>query len=574
MPTGDVEITIIDGGAAVVVPGASVQVVIGCSASGTAEQVVATQNPNTLKTNFGIGPMPEAGALSALNGGTILAMKAEEVTPGSIRGDGTAVGGDITAATNTTPIAITTTSPHGLITGAVVTIAGVVGNTAANGTFKITKTGASSFTLDDSIGNGAWVSGGTTTTEGANQVGTGTCIITPSGIPNDEYYIKLLVITGGTRGTAGITFRLSLDAGRNYGPVIALGTATTYLISETGVTLNFSAGTLVAGDYVTIGCVAPATDAAGIVACLTALQASPYAISGWGSMHITGYFTGADASTINTALDSLAEDYVFTRSIITARDASPPAIYGGTGEDETTWITALQTSYSATSAKRICATGGHYNMPSAYPNSVGGSPRYRRPLSYALAAREVTIPPQRHAGRVRDGSLANVVVDPTLDPTDGFIYHDERLQAGLNSARFASARTRIGLPGYYIVQPNLMSPVGSVFTILPLGLVMDVACKIVHQVGQQEINSDIRLNKNGTIYENEALAIENTLHGNIKSSMIDTSMISSATVTINRTNNILATSIVKITVTIVSRGYILEEQVEIGYQNPFAAGAA
>jgi hypothetical protein len=45
-------------------------------------------------------------------------------------------------------------------------------------------------------------------------------------------------------------------------------------------------------------------------------------------------------------------------------------------------------------------------------------------------------------------------------------------------------------------------------------------------------------------------------------------------VTVNRTNNILATSIVKITVTIVARGYILQEDIEIGFQNPFAAGAA
>lgn len=574
MPTGDVEITIVDGGAAVVVPGASVQVVIGCSESGTAAQVVATQNPNTLNNNFGNGPMPEAAALSVLAGGTVLALRAAEVTPGSVRGKGSAVGGGITDATNASPIEVTTTNPHGLITGAVVTIAGVVGNVGANGTFKITKTGASTFTLDGSTGTGAWVSGGTITTEGVNQQGSGTSEVTVTGTPKDEYYIKFLVTTGGTVGVDGIKFRISLDAGRNYGPILSLGTAVSYAIPGTGVTLQFSTGTFVANDYATIGCIAPESDAAGVLACLTALKNSPYAITGWGSMHLTGTFTGADASTIDTALSSLATGFIFTRAIIAARDASPPAIYGGTGESETAWITALQTSFSATQAKRICANAGHYNMPSAFPNSAGGSPRYRRPLSYALAARQVTIPPQRHAGRVRDGSLSNIVVDPTLDPADGFIYHDERLQSGLDSARFCSARTRIGLPGFYIVNPNLMSQVGSVFTLLPLGNVMDVACGIVHQIGQQEINSDIRLNKNGTIYENEALAIEQTIYGNIKSSMIDTSMISSATVAVDRTNNILATSIVKITVTIVARGYILEEQVSIGYQNPFAAGAA
>lgn len=67
----------------------------------------------------------------------------------------------INAATNAGPIAITTTANHGLTTGDTVTITGVTGNTAANGTFVITVTGVTSFTLDGSTGNGAYVSGGT-----------------------------------------------------------------------------------------------------------------------------------------------------------------------------------------------------------------------------------------------------------------------------------------------------------------------------------------------------------------------------------------------------------------------------
>ncbi len=47
------------------------------------------------------------------------------------------------------------------------TIAGVLGNTATNGTWTITVTGATTFTLNASTGNGAYTSGGlvvTTTT--------------------------------------------------------------------------------------------------------------------------------------------------------------------------------------------------------------------------------------------------------------------------------------------------------------------------------------------------------------------------------------------------------------------------
>jgi hypothetical protein len=66
----------------------------------------------------------------------------------------------LTAATNATPIAITITG-HGYSTGDTVVVTGVVGNTAANGTWEITVTDANTFTLDGSAGNGNRTSGGT-----------------------------------------------------------------------------------------------------------------------------------------------------------------------------------------------------------------------------------------------------------------------------------------------------------------------------------------------------------------------------------------------------------------------------
>jgi len=66
----------------------------------------------------------------------------------------------VTAATNTTPIYITTSTPHGLSDGNVATITGVGGNTAANGTWKITSFGANDFSIAP-YGNGAYTSGGT-----------------------------------------------------------------------------------------------------------------------------------------------------------------------------------------------------------------------------------------------------------------------------------------------------------------------------------------------------------------------------------------------------------------------------
>src|SRR5581483_1481932 len=73
-----------------------------------------------------------------------------------------ATAGFITNATNAGPIVITSNT-HGLTTGTQVQISGVLGNTAANGTWTITVVNSNSFSLNGSTGNGAYTSGGTWT---------------------------------------------------------------------------------------------------------------------------------------------------------------------------------------------------------------------------------------------------------------------------------------------------------------------------------------------------------------------------------------------------------------------------
>jgi hypothetical protein len=68
---------------------------------------------------------------------------------------------NVSAATNATPIVITTSAVHGLVTGDTVVITGAAGNTAANGTWEVTVTSTTQFSLTGSAGNGAWTSGGT-----------------------------------------------------------------------------------------------------------------------------------------------------------------------------------------------------------------------------------------------------------------------------------------------------------------------------------------------------------------------------------------------------------------------------
>lgn len=95
-----------------------------------------------------------------------------------IGGSGSWSGATSTVSTVTgagvSPITVTTTAPHGYVTGQFVSIFGVGGNTNANGMFQVTVTGANTFqltgglsggtfpiTLGTTTGNGTYTSGGT-----------------------------------------------------------------------------------------------------------------------------------------------------------------------------------------------------------------------------------------------------------------------------------------------------------------------------------------------------------------------------------------------------------------------------
>ena len=69
----------------------------------------------------------------------------------------------ITTATNSTPITITTATPHNVVDVSYGTIAGVAGLTSANGTWLLQRFSATQLTLQGSINNAPYTSGGTLT---------------------------------------------------------------------------------------------------------------------------------------------------------------------------------------------------------------------------------------------------------------------------------------------------------------------------------------------------------------------------------------------------------------------------
>jgi hypothetical protein len=112
---------------------------------------------------------------------------------------------------------------------------------------------------------------------------TGTSAITVTAGPQgflEETDASVTVLNGGTIGTSGITFYLSLDGGKTL-KLVRLGTATSYTVPYVGIVINFAAGTLIAGDTYTFSTTAPMWDSAGLTAARLALAAQTKTARSW-----------------------------------------------------------------------------------------------------------------------------------------------------------------------------------------------------------------------------------------------------------------------------------------------------
>lgn len=604
---GDVVFQVLDGQAGVVeVPSQTVQAILGCCTAGVANQVYPIASGPSVTPELGWGPLSESAAMLLQAGGVVLAVPMPVATPGAVNNAGVAVGAGILSSTNASPIAVTTTAPHGLANGAVVTIAGHLVNTDADGTWVATVTGPNSFTLNGSTGNGVGGATGTVTFDGTLFAGTGTAAPSFGGTPIDDYYPMVVAQIGFVVGTAGGTVLCSLDAGRTFGPPIPVGTSTTLALADAGgintglvltlgtVGQTWAKGGIVngkpVGDYVRASTTAPQPNDSGISGALGALIAYLAGTEGvFPIIQVVGRMAAADANAIDHAgannLTTMAGQYLFERAIMSTRDVATPAAWGGLGapETEAAWITSVLADFSATTARRVCATAGHYNMPSAIPTQFASTPVYRRPFSFALCAREVAIQPQTHAGKVGGnfgGALTQISVNPVTDPADGFVYHDERLTPAFDYllpgglGRLASCRTHARKAGFFAADPITLCPQGSDFTLLPQALVIDLACVAAYNALVNFVDADFTTNANGTLTDSAANTVKGAVSDSINSTLKSVGAISNAAVQVDQTQNIQITKKLIVTVQILGVAYILEIDTSIGFVTSLPAGLA
>jgi hypothetical protein len=402
--------------------------------------------------------------------------------------------------------------------------------------------------------------------------GGSTSTVTLTGTPVDTYYGLLTCLVGGTIGVAGIQLGISLDAGRTTYLTVNLGTANTVLIQipgqpSTGITLNFAAGTMVAND--TWGWLsteptwsdAQIQSAINLMVTIPSLIPEDIIIAGGSVARNGGGTVGAAAADV-TAFDgymtTLFNKKRFNRLLCAAGDA----MWGGAStETETAWLTSLETSFVNSSSLRVGVTGGHYNAISPYSQA-----QFRRPLLWQAAARDSAVAIQVDLGRVKDGSLANM---PLPTKPDGYIYHDESVNPGLDAARFMSAWSILNRPGLFIKNGNLMSPPGSDFNWLQHGHVMDAACLIAYDFFVEELSDSVRVSSTtGFILPQDRATLQNGCNAALANGLTNASAVSSATCVVSPSDNILSTATLTVTVSIVPLGYIKAVNVTLTFVNP------
>jgi hypothetical protein len=375
---------------------------------------------------------------------------------------------------------------------------------------------------------------------GAIAGNTGTSVITLDGgaAPLDDYDFAMLIVNGGTIGIAGITFQWSVDGGRTYSPIQALGVATSFVFGDTGIQLDFAAGTLVSGDTITTRASAPQWITSELTSALTALRNSAQT---WELVEVVGPCVGADLDALDAALVSMSNVGKLHAAIAHVRTPN-------LGEDDPTYQAAMAAISALHTSRFIEVCAGAMETVSPITGR-----QYRRPPSFTIAAREASLSQEISGAEVDLGPLPVTVIHDGLGNPK---YHDEFIQPGLDDARFCVLRSFEGRAGAFENISRMFSPVGSDFIILPYRRVMNLARSISRTEMELILNKPIRVNKlTGFIDERDATRIEKRVTQQLRLALGQQPMVSAVQYVLNRTDNLLATGELHTQLSIVPLGY-------------------
>jgi hypothetical protein len=365
------------------------------------------------------------------------------------------------------------------------------------------------------------------------------------GAAYDRYNAIITIVRAGTVGS-GIPggFTYSLDGGLTTSVEIRMPVSGDYVIPNTGLTIHFTVATIGVGDTYTFTTTAPAWANGDLTTAAAALKVSTKIA---GLMHVVGPMNATAAGVLHTALAAFPASKKFIRALVESVDFTT---------DEATWMTTIQTDFALFTSDFISVAAA----PLLYPSAINGI-QFRRSCAFPAIVRLSQVAISQSAGEVGLGALPSVTT----------VYHDELAVPGLDSDRFLTMTSIPGLTGYYITRPLLMYGVGSDFTEIQYGRVMDEACRITYSFFVQRLNSRVRLTPStGLILEKDARALETGCDTALMSGLVNTGDASAEECVVSRADLISSTKTLTVTVRILPVGYIEYVVATIGFTTSIA----
>lgn len=366
--------------------------------------------------------------------------------------------------------------------------------------------------------------------------------MTLTGTPTDRYKVVVTVVLGGTRGTA--TFKYTLDA---WDEDVATPTqsqvrltAATYVMANSGLTINMATGTYVAGDTYTLAVVPPEVGTTDLAAVAAVLEADPtldfylWLVSGSQPDEVTAEGV---AVALSGHIATLANTYRYVRGFVDI------------GSEDTSANVHIENA--AWTSTKVCPAYGYVLRSSLLP--FEGFSTRKISCSSGIAIRAMGSLISTDLARFSDGPDEGVLA----------IYFDSLYDQTLDTDGNATMRTWPGSAGFYIAGGKLKAPFGSNFTDVQFGRIMDVACKTTYLKQLQfEADSFRTVAGTGAIDPRDASTIEQIVGDALADNLTRPNNargvpghVSSFTYTVDQTVNLVSTGQLKTTVAMVPLGY-------------------
>lgn len=352
--------------------------------------------------------------------------------------------------------------------------------------------------------------------------------VTVTGLPHSSANVVIKVVRPGAIGTAAV--QISYDGGDTFGEVTAIAAT---LVSETGETQNFAAGTYVLNETYSYTNTAPAPTSGDLATACDAVTTHPtcdpefWRISGFPA-------TASDAATIATMLAA---------KITTAELAGkfPIVVIEMPPVDKAT----IATAFAAFQNDWMIACGGFCELVNPTTGRVE-----KRPSSFVLIPRlsrnEVGIDGSRN---VNDTDLdplpgIRVLVPPGSAASTG--YHNESATPGLAAARVAHLMSFPGRVGSFGNFLSLAGPTSD-FGLIALQRIMRKMQRGMFQWQLSQLNGRIAVKADGRITAGAQRALQDSARAHLRSLMA-ADQVGEIVVVVDGTNNIRATGKVIVTV--------------------------